>query len=283
MNTPWSILSENHKINDLSNHDSFFLENNWERIKIYPELVETAEHLILSLEKNPEFKKKITNAEYDMLIWDDVSGRPVTLLIKHIIDYFRKQSWLSWGIDNIFIDNPKLLENNPINKQWEIWKSAQIDNIKDKTKDKKILITTEYVENWKSIDWIISQLWIRENDFDIFSQTISNKYQVTYEVKSIQAKKEEKYFKWGAYDCSEYIYHIISWTWYHQELTKRNDITTKKIIGLKSTDHRHDATKENYWFAKKMREEEWYNQKTINNTRNQIKLLTEYIIKKHLS
>lgn len=90
MNTPWYYMFQE-PLYDLSNHDNFFLYNQGEQVKIYPALVEVAEHVVSWIENNPEFKNKIINAEYDLIIWDDVSGRPVTLLIKHIINNFRKR------------------------------------------------------------------------------------------------------------------------------------------------------------------------------------------------
>jgi len=255
MNTSRSYSSENNQINNLSNHDNFFLDHQGEQIKIYPELVETAEHLVLWLENNPEFKQKITNVEYDMLIWDDVSGRPITLLIKYIIDHFRKEKWLKWGIDNIFIDNPNVQDEQKKNQ------------IREQVQNKKVLISTEFIYQWRSISSMVSNFWLQE--YDVFTQVLGKYY---------NEKNKKPILYYQIIDNQENIYNIL-WGKTHYMPPKIFDNThwdEKNLVGLI---YREEEEK---MFSKRL-SPKMYNQETVNNARRQIKLLAKYIIKNHLS
>ncbi len=142
---------------DLKNHDNFVINDQ----KIFPELVECAEHIVLACQNNPLFANKLINAEYDLLIWDDVSGRPVTLMIKYIIDHYRKFKWLEKNIKCIFIDDA--------NKLWKKY----IEAIQKRYKDKNLLFATECIYTWQTMNNIIYWLWIRWKIVDTFTQTIA--------------------------------------------------------------------------------------------------------------
>lgn len=132
----------------LHDHENFTID--W--IKIYPELVECAEHFVLACTKNPWFASKIINAEYDLLIWDDVSGRPITLMIKYILDHYRKQKWINKNIKCIYIDDPKKLSDK------------YITAINQKYSNK--LIITENILWWTTIDKLNKSFELT----DIFAQ-----------------------------------------------------------------------------------------------------------------
>lgn len=242
----------------LSDHDDFFITIDWKREKIYPELAEIAEHIVLWFDKHPEFKNKIINCEYDMLIGDDVSGRPVTLMLKHIIDHFREQNWLKWGVENIFIDNAhatKVGSNIIYSKQ-----------IKKNLENKRILITTEFIYEWRSIEAIIRNLWI--NQQDVFTQVLGKKY---------KEKDLSKVIHYQIINNKDNIYNVL-YGCTAQMPPKIYDNThwdKENLVGLISQE-------EPNLFSHKL-PPKIYNQELINKVRHQIKILWDYIIDQYLN
>ena len=159
--TSSSNIQHSNIFDTLHDHENFAI--NWK--KIFSELVECAEHLVLACSKNPWFVTKLINAEYDLLIGDDVSGRPITLMIKNIIDYYRKSKCIKWWIDNIFIDNPKYLSKN-----------KNYTKIKNRIRSEKnsILISTEHISSWRAVVDIVDVLELSDKKYDIFTQHISH-------------------------------------------------------------------------------------------------------------
>lgn len=277
-NIIWSHSSANNQINNISDHDNFFLEYNWEQIKIYPELVETTEHVMLWLEKNLDFKQKIMNAEYDMLVWDDVSGRTVTLLIKHIIDHFRKEQWLKWWIDNIFIDDVSIFSKqftNIYQKDQQEWYINVIIYHLDKltqnfinnyvpSKEKKwfkkkyrnkrnILVCTEYINSGDTINGM-NKIFSWDNTIDVFSQAISTS-SIAYirEIRNV-------------------IYWVLNSGW--------NSLYPKTTRNCYDSLWIQSRILDNNWFSRKKDDAD--NEK-IKKYRLAIKLLADYIIKHNLS
>lgn len=254
MNNTWDYIWQEFS-NNLLDHDNFFLDYKDESIKIYPELVEVAEHVILWLEKNPKFKHKIMNAEYEMLIWDDWSWRAITLLIRLIINHFNEKKWIS-QISNLFIDN---IDNIPKKRMKDINTNREniripkisLQEIQEICKDKRILICTEYIETWFTISNIIKKIKLENKNYDIFTQA----------------------------------YHSLYYSWIEE--IKNKIIFVLKDNTPKIYDSDYETSKfsfyevEESWFLHYARNEE--NIKAIKENHFQIKLLAEYIIKKHLS
>lgn len=236
----------------LSYHDNFFITIDWKREEIYPELVEIAEHITLWFDKYPEFKNKIMNCEYDILIWDDVSGRPVTLMLKHIIDHFRKEKDLKWSIDNIFIDNAYAAEFES--------SIAYSKQIKKHLENRKILITTEFIYQWRTLEAIIKNFGIQQQD--VFTQVLGKEY---------KEKDLSKILHYQITNNKDNIYNVL-YACTAQMPPKIYD-NKKNLVGLISQD-------EPALFSKKL--QKGFNQEIINEVRQQIKLLWDYIIEHYL-
>lgn len=225
-------------VKDLQNHENFTID--W--IKIYSELVECAEHFVLACAKNPWFTSKIINAEYDLLIWDDVSGRPVTLMIKHIIDYYSNIKWLDKKAKCIYIDNPKLLSDkykNSISKNFN-----------------KPLICTENIIFGTTTRSICDNFWISE-DVNIFSQ-----------VSKVSKLWNMNIICWISADncidlCQQVYTPKVEW-----------NFNTKKNLWISSV-----FSSKWHWFSGKI---PGYDPHLALAYRQQIKLLSKYIIKNYL-
>ncbi len=268
MNRLWYNISK-YSTDNLSDYYSFVIYynkyNKLEKEAIYPELVEVAKHLVVWLENNPEFKNKITNAEYDLLIWDDVSGRPITLLIKHIIDHFRKEKWLIWNIKSIFISNP----------EWE-WDEYTINKIQRTiNNNKNILICSEHINSWNKLNWIYNLInnkldyiepninMIKPSIFvqKIYKNVISNLSDWLFELFTC-----ETYDSGNATSNMPLVEKNNKKHWYTNIWLTKDEIYNKEYI---------------WWiFSKRIQD---FNSGNIYYYRLQIKLLAEYIIKNHLS